>query len=75
MTATSLTAQPISIAHTRNTVHQEQSIVKSLDINPTAQVDSLLPPIAMNTNGTLCTIPDKTQYQSTMPLICRRVTS
>ena len=62
MTATSLTqpngieAQPISIALTRNTVHQEQSF-----LNPTAQVVPRLPPFAMNTNGTLSAPPPKLQ--------------
>ena len=73
MTATSLTqpngieAQPISKAPTRNTVHQEQSIVNPAGITPTAQVVPRLPHIAMNTNGTLTALPPKTPKVTSTP--------
>ena len=73
MTATSLTQpsgiepQPISRAHTRNTVHREQSIVNPAGETPTAQVVPLLPPIAMHTNGTLSALPPKTPIVTYTP--------
>ena len=73
MTATSLTqpngieAQLISIALTRNIVHQVQSIVNHAGITPIAQVVPRTPLIALNTNGTLSALPPKTPIVNYTP--------